>query len=527
MSKNDIDVKSLIKPIDDEYAIYLRDESRSVGEAQSISFPKSEQEVVAIVKECAAQNMQITVQGGRTGISAGAVPHGGHVLNLSRMTSVHGIRQDPEGLFCIRVGPGLVLTTLRDMLENKKLEGVFEDTISFDTHQKFMDAPEQFFTTDPTETTATFGGIAACNASGARSFLYGPARKYITALRVVLSDGQTLALERGKVRAVSRLMTLHTEQGSAIKVPIPSYDMPNTKNASGYYAQDDLDAVDLFVGSDGTLGIITEVEFKVFPLPAVIWGLSCFPDNEQQVVEMVELLRSRIDQLAAIEYIDSEALEILRNQKASGSFTHLPELSEDLKTCLYCELHCKDEDEAETRISLILDILSELGIDDSTTWMTSTTIERTRMAELRHAIPESVNMLIDQRKKKDPAITKLGSDMSVPRDHGNLRQVLKLYRDSLAKSGLHCAVWGHIGDNHLHVNVLPNNTSEYAVGKEMFVEWAKIITKQGGAVSAEHGAGKLKAGFLAIMYGEESVRQMKATKAALDPKNLLGVGNLF
>ena len=134
-------------------------------------------------------------------------------------------------------------------------------------------------------------------------------------------------------------------------------------------------------------------------------------------------------------------------------------------------------------------------------------------------------MLIDQRKKIDPIITKLGSDMSVP--DNCLREVTEMYRRDLALEGLEYATWGHIGDNHVHVNVLPRNGEDYKRGKAMFARWAEAVTRMGGAVSAEHGVGKLKAPFLTIMYGEENIDAMRALKRAVDPRNLYGLGNMF
>ena len=516
------DVKSLIKTMGDDYVDYLRDESRSSGHAQSISFAQTEGDVIALVREFSAQGTRITVQGGRTGISGGAVPDGGHVLNLSRMTAVLGLRQGTDGCFYVRVEPGLPLVNLRQMLEQKSFDDTFFDAESKAAHELFSAAPEQFFPTDPTETTATLGGIAACNASGARSFMYGPARPHITALRVVLADGQTLALERGKVRARGRKLSLRTEQGAEIEVPLPLYKMPRTKNASGYYIEDDLDAIDLFIGSDGTLGVITQIEIKLQPLPEFIWGVNCFTDGEPQAITLVETLRGRVDKLASIEYFDADALDIL--QKASdGAFAQLPDTAH--KACVYCELHCETEDAALERLSLIDELLTELGIDEQSVQVAHTAAELENLLFLRHAVPESVNMLIDQRKKIDPSITKLGSDMSVP--DGKLAEVMQMYRRTLDECGLESAVWGHIGDNHLHVNILPRSAAEYAAGKELFRAWAQTVTQQGGAVSAEHGVGKLKAEFLAIMYGEQAVREMAAAKAALDPKGLLGMGNMF
>lgn len=134
-------------------------------------------------------------------------------------------------------------------------------------------------------------------------------------------------------------------------------------------------------------------------------------------------------------------------------------------------------------------------------------------------------MLIDERRRTDPAITKLGSDMSVPDER--LRDVVAMYRATLAEAGLESAAWGHIGDNHLHVNVLPRSQGDYLRGKELFKRWARTVTELGGAVSAEHGVGKVKRDFLAVMYGGVHVREMARVKRAFDPFSQLGRGNLF
>lgn len=134
-------------------------------------------------------------------------------------------------------------------------------------------------------------------------------------------------------------------------------------------------------------------------------------------------------------------------------------------------------------------------------------------------------MLIDERRRTEPAITKLGSDMSVPDEH--LADVMALYRSTLAEAGLEAAAWGHIGNNHLHVNILPRTHEEFTRGKELFCRWAREVTAMGGAVSAEHGVGKIKRDFLKIMYGEDAIAQMVRLKLAFDPAAQLGRGNLM
>ena len=134
-------------------------------------------------------------------------------------------------------------------------------------------------------------------------------------------------------------------------------------------------------------------------------------------------------------------------------------------------------------------------------------------------------MFIDERKKVDPIITKLGADMSVPDQY--LSEVVSLYRTTLQEKGLETATWGHIGNNHLHVNILPRDGEDYRKGKALYARWARAVTAMGGAVSAEHGVGKLKRDFLKVMYGEQHILEMARMKQTLDPGFQFGRGNLF
>ena len=170
-------------------------------------------------------------------------------------------------------------------------------------------------------------------------------------------------------------------------------------------------------------------------------------------------------------------------------------------------------------------VLELAGGSDDATWVARTEVDRECQRFFRHAVPESVNMLIDERRRTDPTITKLGSDMSVP--NARLGDVIALYRRTLAESGLESAAWGHIGNNHLHVNILPRDAQDYRRGGELFAQWASEVTVMGGAVSAEHGVGKIKAGFLETMYGHEDMVESARLKLQLDPDGQLGRGNLF
>ncbi|MBR0375913.1 MAG: FAD-binding oxidoreductase, partial [Firmicutes bacterium] len=241
----------LILPIGEEYIDYLRDESRHSGTADSISFPRDEEELRRVMALMYGRGVPVTLQGGRTGLAAGAVPNGGHIVNLSRMDRVLALRED-DGRFRVTVQPGLPLCELRRQLALRRPEIAAPDPESERALALLAQAPEQFFTPDPTETTAALGGMASCNSSGARTYLYGPTRPHILGLHLVLTDGDLLTLSRGEVFAKGRKLVLTTAGGRTLDIQLPSYTMPECKNASGYYVKDDMDAIDLIIGSDGT-----------------------------------------------------------------------------------------------------------------------------------------------------------------------------------------------------------------------------------------------------------------------------------
>ncbi|MDD3545651.1 MAG: FAD-linked oxidase C-terminal domain-containing protein, partial [Kiritimatiellae bacterium] len=141
------------------------------------------------------------------------------------------------------------------------------------------------------------------------------------------------------------------------------------------------------------------------------------------------------------------------------------------------------------------------------------------------AVPEQVNAIIADRKRGCPDLTKLGTDLSVP--NYRLPDVMRLYRRDLHDANLEHVIFGHIGNNHLHVNIMPRDMDEYSRGKELYRAWAGQVVDWGGSVSAEHGIGRLKKDLLALMYGPETVAGMRALKRLFDPADRLNAGRLF
>lgn len=514
------------QPFCDDYLDYLHDESRTSGYAESISFPRSEDEAAGLMHMLYNAGTPVTIQGARTGLAAAAVPFGGHIMNLSRMDRVLSPEKAPDGAFLVTVEPGLTLLKLRKFLEEKHFETGAFSPASEAALREFEKAPQQFFPPDPTEATASLGGMAACNASGARSFLYGAMRAHVERARVVLPDGDRLTLVRGACAAAGRTLTLTTDSAREYTLTLPGYRMPDTKNASGYYIAPGMDALDLFLGSDGTLGAITSLTLRLRPLPPVIWGVNCFFAREEDALSFVARVREDRSGLAAIEFFDADAMAILRRQKAEHpAFSSLQPTDPEMRAVVSIELHAQTEEGAFSLLERIGALMNACGGDERASWVARTAADLAQLSFFRHAIPESVNMLIDERRRKNSVITKLGTDLSVPDAH--LEDMMRAYRDGLREEELESAIWGHIGANHLHVNILPRSEAEYHKGKALHARWAQLAAAYGGAVSAEHGVGKIKAPFLRLMYGDAHVAEMAALKAQLDPKGLLGRGNLF
>ena len=494
-------------PWNHEYDDYLRDESRRTGIADSISFPTSEAEVVEVIVRAHAEGVPITVQGARTGIVAGAVPQGGNVMNLSLMKTVGNIRDRR-----LTVQPGVLLSEIREAIAGEGL----------------------FFPPDPTEASASIGGMVACNASGAVSYRYGPTRKWVEAVRVVLSDGSTLALRRGEVHARGREFSLRTEQGRVISGMLPSYTTPSVKSAAGYYVADDMDLIDLFIGSEGTLGVITEIELRLTATPPARAGLTLFVPSEEAALALVGYLRGgefeeaeplSVDP-AAIEFFNHDALDLLRRMKSeSSAFAQIPALRPHFHTALYTEFHGESDDELEEAVMQVMEAATTLGASDEDTWYATTDRELEPLKAFRHATPEAVNLVIDERRRECPGLAKLGTDMSVPDEH--LEATLRMYNAELADAGLESVIFGHIGNNHLHVNILPHDLDDYERGRQLYLSWARRAVDIGGSVSAEHGIGKVKAPFLAMMYGEAAIDEMRALRRLFDPDGMLNRGNLF
>jgi D-lactate dehydrogenase (cytochrome) len=396
------------------------------------------------------------------------------------------------------------------------------------------EAHHLFFPPDPTETSASIGGMIATNASGAMSFYYGPTRNWVESLRIVLADGTMLALRRGEVRVTGRTFSVSTEAGRIISGRLPGTVMPRVKSAAGYYVAPEMDLIDLFMGMEGTLGIITEAQIKLMPRPAAVAGLTLFLPSTEAALSFVRLARGEGvagqaglgARPVAIEFFNHDTLSLLRRMKQAGKVTSaIPALSDRYHTAVYLEFHGADESDVEAAAMAAIEAATAVGGSDEESWFAASARDLEAQKAFRHAVPESVNLLISERRRTEPGITKLGTDMSVP--DAALEEVMAMYQAGLAAAGLESVIFGHIGNNHVHVNILPRTLAEYECGKALYQQWAKQVVALGGSVSAEHGIGRLKVALLALMVGAEGVGQMRDLKRLFDPDLRLNPGVLF
>src|SRR5205823_916039 len=238
----------LTKSQPDEIQDFLTDASYvHGGRAERVVFPETATDVAAILAEASATRTPVTVSGAGTGTVAGRVPFGGIVLATDKLNRIMSITCSSDSGGRAVAEAGVILQDL----------------------QRAVDAEGLLYPPDPTERGCFLGGNVATNASGARTFKYGATRNYVERLKIVLATGEMIDLRRGAMRADENgRMRIRLLFGRLIEVPLPTYRMPAVrKHASGYFIEPGMDAIDLFIGSEGTLGVIVEVEVKLLPKP--------------------------------------------------------------------------------------------------------------------------------------------------------------------------------------------------------------------------------------------------------------------
>ena len=445
--------------------VLVEDASGFRGHAESLFAPSSEAELIDLLRSANRDRIPVTAVGSRTGVAGGCVPSEGWAISLERFQRLDISKESAIA------GAGVAL---KDM-------------------QAAAARTRQFYAPDPTEYTASVGGSIATNASGSRSFLYGDTRRHVLGLRVVLMNGTLLDIGRGE----------------PVPFPVPDVPLPaTTKFSAGFPLHPGMDYVDLFIGSEGTLGFVTEARLRLLPAPGELLSGVVFFASDDLALAAVEAWRD-VDRLRMLEYMDAGSLHLLRSR------------FEEIPVAANAALLIEQEVTTPDAVDEWVDRLEISGAFAEESWFGDSAADRERFRVFRHALPEAVNETVRSR-----GLTKMGTDFAVPLARN--AEMMRVYRATLESEfpGQY-VIFGHIGDAHVHANILPRSEEESARARSVITELARTAVSMGGTVAAEHGLGKRKAHLLALQWADETVRAMAEVKRRLDPHWLLGRGNLF
>ena len=458
------------------------------GSADAVAFPRDANEVAHVLRT----STRVLAVGAQSSLTGGATPRGGVVLSLRHINDIR-----LAGTNRVHAGAG---TTLAALQQKIALEALYYPPV-------------------PTFEGATVGGTIATNAAGAATFKYGSTRAWVEAISVVLADGATLHLRRGESVADDGVLEIERETGAVTRVVLPTYAMPGVpKHSGGYASGRTLDAIDLFIGSEGTLGIVIDADLRLIRRPDTTIALLPCASDDVAIAITTALRQGKGGDVAGVEYIDWAALAQVADEVFQRTGVPRPAPGSVLLLV-----------QVEGELGRFTRVLDGYGLLDATlVAMSGDTNAAARLLELREAVPASVNgRVADAKAHVDPAIEKTAGDMIVPFDR--LAESLALYRNTFAARGLEHAIWGHFSDGNLHPNVIPQSLDDVVKGKEALLEIGRAVVKMGGSPLAEHGVGRnpVKQELLRQMYGNDGIEQMRAVKRALDPAWKLAPGVLF
>lgn len=452
--------------------------------------------------------------GAQSSLTGGATPLGDVVLSTERLTT---LRVEADR---VRAGAGVTLQAIEDALA----------------------ASGRWLPPVPTYLGATAGGAVATCAAGAATFKYGTVRAWVDGLTVVLASGEVLDLQRGQRRA-SEL------------VAVPTLRMPDVpKCSAGYYVAPDMDLVDLFIGSEGTLGVIAEVVLLTSARPSARCRALVPVADEAAGIRLAGALRaaaqrtwqtqdpSGID-ISAIEHLDARSIAVIREDGVDRKLEiSLPsgagavllielELSAAAASAdLWRQLEsARDEDAVDSPLQRFCTLLDRHGaLDAAEIALPGQRARSAAFAELREAVPAGVNRRVALAQQQiDSRIYKTAADMIVPFDRFD--EMMRICRRLFAERDLDLAVWGHISDGNVHPNVIPKSAGDVARGQEAILALGAAVIDLGGSPLAEHGVGRnpIKQELLRRLYGPAGIDALRGIKLSLDPHCVLAPGVVF
>ena len=428
--------------------IHSRDEAYTTPVLpDAVAFPQSTEEVSAVLKICTTYGCPVIPYGIGTSLEGHVVPvHGGISVDTSRMNQILDIHESDWDAV---VQPGVTRTQLNEALKTTGL----------------------MFTVDP-GADATIGGMSATRASGTNTVRYGTMRENVLSLEVVLADGQVI------------------ETGTRAR-----------KSSAGY------DLTRLFVGSEGTLGIITKITVRLFAQPDTISSATCVFNTIENAVDAVIMSMQMGIPLARVELLDELQMK--------GMNIYNPDLPMVESPHLFLEFHGTEVSVTE-QIEMFKSVCDEYNGSDFQ-WA-SKTEDRNRLWQARHNAYYAGKAL---RKGADGVVT----DCCVP--ISALAQTIARTKQLISESGMIAPLVGHVGDGNFHLLILiePGNEDELKRANELAGAVCELALEFGGTVSGEHGVGIGKRQYMEQEHGA-AYALMGVLKKAIDPDNIMNPGKL-
>jgi D-lactate dehydrogenase (cytochrome) len=414
---------------------------------QAVVFANTTEEIAQLVKYCNQYEVPIVPFAAGTSLEGHVLPiHGGVALNMNNLNQVLGIY--PEDLIAV----------VQPAVRRKELNNQLKDT-GF------------FFPIDP-GADASIGGMTATRASGTNAVRYGTMRENVLALTVVTASGEII------------------KTGTRAK-----------KSSAGY------DLTRLFVGSEGTLGIITEITVKIYPQPEQIAAAICsFPSILDAVSSVIQVIQLGVP-IARVELVDELAIKAI-NQYSQLTLKEQPTLFFE-----FSGSHLSIKEQAE----LVQEIVKSFSGEDFE-WATRPE-DRARLWHARHnAYFACLQLQAGSRI--------MNTDVCVP--ISKLAQCIEETKNDLKDSWLKAPILGHVGDGNYHVLLVidPNNPTDLTEAERLNSRIVNRALELGGTCTGEHGVGIHKMDFLVDEYGEDAIDVMRSIKKALDPKNILNPGKI-
>lgn len=502
---------------------YLEDAAHYPGgRAIGVLRPRNVDEL----SSCLRSRHPMLAVGAQSSLTGGATPSGDLVVATDRLND---LRSDGTR---IHVGAGVPLQTVQDVL-----------------------APGgRWFPPVPTYLGAFAGGAVATGAAGAATFKYGTVRPWVEAMTVVLAGGDVIEMHRGEYMASEAgTFEIDTSSGTRI-VRLPPLTMPDVpKSSAGYFVKPGMDLLDLFIGSEGTLGIIANVALNTAPLPAGLCRAFVPVPDEAAGISLVSELREAsiatwrsrdpngID-IASIEHLDARSIAVLREDGVDRRLDIAVPAGTAMVLLIDIELppaaavrdqwqvieSALDQDAADAPLTRLCRLLDRHGLlDDAEITLPGDRSRAAAYSELREALPAGVNRRVGQARHRDGSVSKTAADMIVP--FPRFAEMMAACRRLFAERDLDLAVWGHISDGNVHPNVIPRSAADVEQGREAILSLGREVIAIGGSPLAEHGVGRnsVKQQLLRQLYGSAAIDAMRAIKLSLDPNGSLASGVIF